>query len=236
LVQLKGEYKSSSVSKLFKSIARRYDLMNTAMTLGRHRYWRKKCVDYMVIEPGNVLDLASGTGDFVLDLLEESKAKYVVGLDITPAMLDVASTKISDKKLSDRVSLLVGDAHKLPFRDGAFEYVTVGFGVRNFQNLPVAIDEMRRVLTAKGRLVVLEIVKPDGWFMSKLFPVFFGIVPPILGVIFARNKNAYLYLPKSVQDFMGISELSATLESNGFPKIRAYRFGCGSVAVIVAEK
>ena len=145
-------------------------------------------------------------------------------------------TKISDQKRSDRVSLLGGDAHKLPFRDGAFEYVTVGVGVRNFQNLPVAIDEMRRVLTAKGRLVVLEIVKPDGWVMSKLFPVFFGIVPPILGGIFARNKNAYLYLPKSVQDFMGISELSATLESNGFPKIRAYRFGCGSVAVIVAEK
>ena len=223
------------MSQLFKGIAKRYDLMNTVMTLGRHRYWRKKSVDY-IVESGNVLDLASGTGDFVLDLLEKSKANYVVGLDITPAMLDVASKKIADRNLSNQASLIIGDAHKLPFRDGSFEYVTVGFGVRNFQNLPIAIDEIKRVLTTKGRLVILEIVKPEGWIMSKLFPIFFRILPPTLGIIFARNKDAYVYLPESVQGFMGISELAEIIENKGFTEIKTYQYGCGSVGVIVAGK
>ena len=235
MVELKGDSKSSFVSQLFKGIATQYDLMNTMMTMGRHRYWRRKSVDY-IVGSGNVLDLATGTGDFVLELLGKSKANYVVGLDITPAMLDVASKKIADKNLSNHVSLIVGDAHNLPFRDGSFDYVTVGFGVRNFQNLPIAINEIKRVISPNGKLIILEIVKPEGWFMSNVFPVFFGILAPILGIVFARNKNAYIYLTKSVEGFVGISELAEIIQNNGFTEIKTYRYGCGSIGVMVAGK
>jgi len=160
----------------------------------------------------------------------------VVGLDITPAMLDVASKKIADKNLSNHVSLIVGDAHNLPFGDGSFDYVTVGFGVRNFQNLPIAINEIKRVISPNGKLIILEIVKPEGWFMSNVFPVFFGILAPILGIVFARNKNAYIYLTKSVEGFVGISELAEIIQNNGFTEIKTYRYGCGSIGVIVAGK
>ena len=142
----------------------------------------------------------------------------------------------SKRNLSAEFIPVVGDSHSLPYRDDSFICATVGFGIRNFTNIGRAMAEMLRVVRPGGTAVVLEIVKPLGFVMSRIFPMYFRTFTPILGSIFAGERDAYDYLPQSVQGFITASELAIAMENGGFKDVNVDLKALGSVAIVSGRK
>ena len=225
---------------MFARISRRYDLLNTVMTAGRHYAWRRMAAD-MAVGPdssaGPALDVATGTGDFALDLARKPSVSHVVGLDPTRDMLSVATGKARRKGLAERMTFVVGDAHALPFPDNHFICATVGFGIRNLADVPRALREMARVVRPGGRVVTLEIVRIEGRGpMSRLFPLYFRYVTPWLGALLARDRDAYTYLPESVEEFLSAREVASMMEKAGLLNVTFRKLALGAVAIHVGEK
>ena len=183
---------------MFARISRRYDLLNTVMTGGRHYAWRRTATDMAVGGlTGVALDVATGTGDFALALARHPSVSKVIGLDFTREMLSLAERKAQQKGLAQRLDLVVSDAHALPFPDDQFICATVGFGVRNFIDVPRALQEMARVVRPGGRVVVLEIVRVEGRGpLSWLFPLYFRYVTPWLGALLAGRAGGVRLLAR----------------------------------------
>lgn len=235
---MKGRERARYVGEMFARISRRYDRLNTIMSGGRHYAWRRRAAGMAVGEmTGPALDVATGTGDFTFDLLGHSEVTHVVGLDFTRAMLPLAIEKARDRGADDRTGFVAGDAHALPFPDDSFICATVGFGVRNFIDVPLALREMRRVVRPGGRVVILEIVRQDGPNpVGKLFPLYFRRVTPWMGALFAGDREAYTYLPESVQGFLSVDELAGLMRGAGLVNVRYRRLALGTVAIHVGEK
>jgi demethylmenaquinone methyltransferase/2-methoxy-6-polyprenyl-1,4-benzoquinol methylase len=223
---------------MFARISRRYDLLNTVMTGGRHYAWRKRATR-MAVEGlhGPALDIATGTGDFAFDLARRPEVTDVVGMDFTRAMLTIANNKATRQKLSDQTTFATGDAHSLPFKDEQFICTTVGFGIRNFIDLPTALREMVRVVRPGGRVVSLEIIRMDGrGLLPKLLPLHFRYVTPWLGSLIAGDREAYTYLPKSVENFLSATELDQAMRDAGLMNVSHKKLGLGTVAIHIGEK
>ena len=186
--------------------------------------------------PGPALDVATGTCDLALELSRAGSVSSVVGLDRTLEMLSVGRGKALERGTSS-VSLVAGDAHDLPFSDNRFVCATVGFGVRNYADIDRAMREMVRVVAPGGRVVVLEIVKGRGrlgW--GKLFPLLFRYVTPWLGVVLARDREAYTYLPESVRAFHSAAELALVMERSGLRGVETRSLALGAVAIVSGTK
>ena len=226
------------VSRMFARIARRYDLLNTLMTAGRHYSWRRLAAGLATAGlAGPALDVATGTGDFAIALAARPEVTRVAGLDFTHEMLPIARRKTRIRGLDSSADYLVGDAHYLPFRDDTFICATVGFGVRNFIDVPHAVKEMARVVRPSGRVAVLEIVRLErrGPF-SRLFTFYFRHLTPVLGGIFAGDREAYTYLPESVAGFLSAAELASIMEEAGLGNVTVRKLAWGTVSVITGEK
>lgn len=224
--------KARLVQEMFTRIARRYDLMNRLMTFGRHQAWRRVAARLADSQPGGLaLDVATGTGDLALALLGQTHMRHVVAMDFSDGMLEVGREKFQRKEAGRRVSLLVADALLLPFPDKTFACVTSAFLLRNLANLTQGLAEMRRVTQAGGKVVALEITQPTfpGW--SGLFAWYFKSFVPWLGAIVARDREAYTYLPQSVERFLSPRELSRLMEEVGLRNVSYRRLGLGTVTV-----
>ena len=152
-------------------------------------------------------------------------------------MIKIAREKSNNKNLKNNLDFALSDAHNLPFPSNYFSYTTIGFGIRNFIDLKSALKEVNRVLIPKGKLAILEIVKLDeGGVLSKIFPLYFGKVTPWLGSIFAGDREAYSYLPQSVENFISSKELTKTLNSVGFETIATKKIALGTVTIHIAVK
>ena len=226
------------MATMFARIAGRYDLLNTVMTAGRHHAWRRLAADMVVGgRPGPALDVATGTGDLALELARRPTVDHVVGLDFAPRMLSIAKSKARKSSLAGSVVYMLGDAHALPFPDDYFASATDGFGVRNLIDIPRALREMARVVRPGGRVAVLEIVRLDGAGpLGRVFPLYFRYVTPWLGVILAGEREAYTYLPDSVQGFLSAGKLAAIMEEAGLVNVRVRRLALGTVAILVGQK
>lgn len=238
MAHLTGRERARYVSRMFARISRRYDLLNTVMTGGRHYAWRRRAAR-MAAEglEGVALDVATGTGDFAIDLAVAPEVTGVVGLDFAPEMLAIASNKAARRRLSHRINFTAGDAHSLPFGDDQFACATVGFGVRNFVDLPRALGEMARVVRPGGRVVSLEIVRMGGRGpLSRILPLHFRYVTPWLGALLAGDREAYTYLPESVENFLSATELARVMEEAGLENVTHKGLGLGTVAIHVGEK
>jgi demethylmenaquinone methyltransferase/2-methoxy-6-polyprenyl-1,4-benzoquinol methylase len=210
---------------MFDRIAPVYDFMNHAMTAGLDRRWRRKTAQ-AVVQPGDrVLDACCGTGDLAVASHEEGGR--VTGLDFSERMLERARSKSSD------IEWVNGDLLELPFEDGTFDAVTVGFGVRNAEDLGLALGELRRVLRPGGRLGILEIVRPKG-LLSAFYRVWFDLLIPLGGKVLPGGA-AYTYLPASVKRFPGPQELSAEVREAGFEPVAHRLLGGGIVVLLVGE-
>ena len=186
---------------------------------------------------GPALDVATGTCDFALELAHRGSVSHVVGLDRTGEMLSVGRAKARRRGQAEALTLTIGDAHQLPFPDDRFICATAGFGVRNFADAGRAMREMVRVVSPGGGVVVLEIVRVEsklGW--GRLFPLCFRYVTPWLGALLARDREAYTYLPESVQDFHSAGELARMMEQAGLQGVRSRSLALGTVAVLSGEK
>ena len=185
---------------------------------------------------GRALDVASGTGDFAFELARLPNVSAAIGVDFTREMLDVANGKSERHRLAKRVRFTLGEAHALPFQDDQFICATVGFGIRNFADVHRALREMARVVMPGGRVVSLEIVRLEGKGpISRLLPLHFRYIAPLLGTVLAGDRQAYTYLPESVQGFLSARELSEAMEEAGLTNIRQRSLALGAVAIHVGQ-
>lgn len=181
----------------FNKIARTYDRLNHVMTLGLDRCWRRRAVRRL---QGKVLDVACGTGDMVIELAK--RGCTVTGIDLSEEMLSLARQKTASANFQSSVfNLQLADAESLPFPDASFDAVTCAFGVRNFEHLEQGLKEMLRVLKPGGRLVILELATPDSPIIKPFYHLYTRRVIPWLGSRLAGNREAYTYLPESIERF-----------------------------------
>ena len=188
----------------FDSIAANYDRMNRLMTLGLDRWWRRRAVRGL---RGKVLDVACGTGDMVVELAK--LGCEVTGVDLSEEMLEIAKLKVKGERL------MAADAESLPFADGEFDGVTCAFGVRNFVHLEAGMKEMLRVLKPGGRMVIAELATPDCGVVKPFYRLYTRRVIPWLGSRMAGNREAYTYLPESIERFPKGSEFLRIVEAIG---------------------
>jgi demethylmenaquinone methyltransferase / 2-methoxy-6-polyprenyl-1,4-benzoquinol methylase len=216
-----GRLPAEGVRTMFDRIAPVYDAMNRVMTVGLDRRWRRITAE-AVARPGmRVLDACCGTGDLAVACLR--RGATVTGLDFSSRMLERARRK------EPRIEWVQDDALALPFEDGAFDGATVGFGVRNLEDLEAGLRELRRVLRTGGTIGVLEITQPSG-MLRPFYRLWFDGVVPLLGKVLPGG-SAYSYLPASVRRFPGPEDLAALLRSAGFTDVRYRLFAGGIVAL-----
>jgi demethylmenaquinone methyltransferase/2-methoxy-6-polyprenyl-1,4-benzoquinol methylase len=241
-----GRLEAGEVRAMFDRIAGVYDLLNGAMTAGLHHRWRARAAEEARVGPGSrVLDVATGTGDLAIELARRvSPGGEVVGADFSEGMLDRARRKAGTPSGEDRVRPRFewADALALPYPDDRFDAATVGFGVRNFDDLARGLAEMVRVVRPGGRVVVLEMTTPRRPPLSVFFGLWFDRIVPALGrltgalaVLSGRGDaaiaNAYSYLPSSVKRFPGPAALAAELERAGLEEVRYVITAGGIVAI-----
>jgi demethylmenaquinone methyltransferase/2-methoxy-6-polyprenyl-1,4-benzoquinol methylase len=216
---------------MFDRIAGVYDRMNRAMTAGLDREWRERAADRAELEPGDdALDVCCGTGDLALELRRRVGPEgRVVGCDFSEAMLEIAREKAAALGLSD-VEFAWADALDLPHEDASFDAVTVAFGVRNLADLQRGIAELARVLRPGGRLVILEITRPQRPPLSLFHALWFDHVVPLLGRL-AGDTAAYSYLPQSVRSFPPPEDLAELMHVAGLERIRWTLLAGGIIAI-----
>ena len=220
---------------MFDRIAGVYDLMNTAMTAGLHHRWRERAVERARLRPGmSALDVCCGTGDLALELARRVGPQgRVVGCDFSEPMLELARRKADER--GARADFQWADALDLPYGDGEFDAVTVGFGVRNLADLERGVAELARVLRPGGHLVILEITQPTRPPLSTFFGLWFDRLVPLLGSL-AGDRDAYSYLPDSVRGFPPPQELAEIVAGAGLEGIRYTVLAGGIIAIHSARK
>ena len=225
---------------MFSGIAKRYDFLNHFLSFGLDRSWRRRAVGIVKdhlrstghVRP-SILDLASGTGDLALEALSQLPDAQITAIDPVPAMLDLFRQKIEGKGTG--IVIAEGDAEHLQFQDATFDAVTIGFGTRNFTNLEIAFREIYRVLKPGGIFVNLELARPRTFPMKQLYGLYSKVIP-VIGKRFSRDREAYSYLPDSVQRFPEHEEIVTMLMYSGFHTSRWQGLTAGIVALHIAVK
>ncbi len=221
---------------MFDSISFEYDLLNAIMTFNSHKRWKKNILNIAKkLKPKNALDIATGTADIAINLGSISNCE-VIGVDISEQMLNVGREKITKMKLTKSVRLESGDAENLNFKDNYFDLVTIGFGVRNFQDLEKGLSESLRVLKVKGTLIVLETSVPENRIMKLFYSIFTRTYIPIMAMIFSKDKSAYNYLLNSAELFPSGTKFSNILKSVGFADVLIKPKLFGSSTIYVCKK
>jgi demethylmenaquinone methyltransferase / 2-methoxy-6-polyprenyl-1,4-benzoquinol methylase len=220
MAYLQGEARREYVARMFTRISGRYDLMNSAMTLGMHHRWRREAAHLASQGPeGLALDVAAGTGDLTLALASQQTITRAVGLDLLPVMLHLAGKKAL-KRHAGRVHFVVGDALRLPFRDNTFACATCAFGLRNMPGVRDALAEMVRVLRPGGALVTLETMPLDsGRWTTPFLRFYFRQVIPRLGRLITGDREAYTYLRESTDRFPTPDHLVEIMEDVGLGSV-----------------
>jgi demethylmenaquinone methyltransferase / 2-methoxy-6-polyprenyl-1,4-benzoquinol methylase len=226
-----GEEFAAGVNRMFDRIAGVYDAMNRTMTAGLDQRWRERAADRAELRPGDrALDVCCGTGDLALALARRvGSGGSVVGCDFSDPMLARARDKAARAGIT-QVKFEWGDALDLPYEDGSFDAVTVGFGVRNFADLERGVAELARVLRPGGRLVVLEITQPQRPPLSWFFRIWFDRIVPLLGTL-AGDRDAYSYLPASVKRFPSPNHLAAMIAAAGIERVGWLLLGGGIITI-----
>lgn len=232
----KTDTKKKQVAEMFNSISGKYDFLNHFLSLGIDIRWRKKAIKMLAdLKPKQILDIATGTGDFAIESLKLNPEK-VIGVDISEGMLDVGRKKMLKKGYSEIIDMRSGDSENLQFEDNKFDAVIVAFGVRNFENLEKGLREMNRVLRPGGRAVILEFSKPTIFPFKQLYNLYFRWVLPKIGKVVSNDDAAYTYLPESVNDFPHGDDFLQILKNTGFKTTRCKPLTLGISSIYLGEK
>ena len=228
------ENKKKEIKKMFNNIAKSYDTLNRILSLGIDIWWRKKAVKQLN-NPKIILDVATGTADFAISAAKNTNAT-ITGIDISDKMLEIGEQKIKKLKLENRITLKLGDAEETYFKKNSFDAITIGFGVRNFENLDLGLKEMHRILKKNGKVAILEPSIPTLFPLKQIYNLYFQFFLPKIGGWFSTDKSAYKYLPNSVKSFPSKKEFLKKLKKIGFTKQRHISLSLGIVSLYIAIK
>ena len=225
--------KTLRVENMFDRIAPKYDFFNRLFSLRIDLLWRKNLVNWMQSDdPKQILDVAAGTGELAIALWKKFRVK-ITAVDLSQEMLNLADKKI--KQLGADITIQKANAENLPFESNKFDAVSVGFGVRNFENLEKGLSELRRVAKEDGNVYILEFSKMEG-VLSPLYNFYFRKMLPFLAKIISGEKEAYTYLPDSVQNFPCGERMKNILLDLGFSKVEYKKLSLGIVTIYKAKK
>ncbi len=253
--------KKENIEALFDNIAPSYDKLNHILSLNIDKTWRRRAVREILggrgsqrghngattgdvpqngTSPLRVLDVACGTGDMAIEIARQMRKSrtegHVTGVDLSENMMSVGREKISKTGFSDLTVLQQGDCEELNYADGGFDRVTAAFGVRNFEHIDVGVGEMHRVLSAGGKVVILELSIPRNKLAASLYRVYFEHILPWIGKIVSGDKPAYKYLPASVLNFPAPEKFCEMLRSAGFTEVRHKSLSLGICQMYVGYK
>ena len=225
---------AARISGMFDAIAGRYDFLNHLLSAGLDKRWRRQAVDVLQLTGREtVLDLCTGTADLALAAIGgQRRARRVVGIDFSAAMLRIGQTKIAGPE----IALIRGDATRIPLRDAAVDAATIGFGIRNVEQPASACLEIARVMRAGGTLVILEFSLPQSAALRNFYLWYFRKILPLIGRLVSKHPSAYTYLPASVEAFPSPQDFSQLLRDAGFGTVRAVPLTYGVVYMFVAVK
>ncbi len=228
--------KKEEVATMFNNISKRYDFLNHFLSLGIDKLWRKKAIKQLKdLKPQSMLDIATGTGDFAIAALKIDP-KEVIGVDISQGMLDVGIDKMKRKGYDDVITMQLGDSEQLPFEEGRFDALTVGFGVRNYENLEKGLADMLRVLRPGGKAVILEFSKPKKFPVKQLFGFYSKRVIPFLGRTISKDRRAYEYLPESVAAFPEGQAFMDIMSATGYQNVESKLVSGGIATIYIGTK
>lgn len=227
----------TKVESLFDQIADNYDGMNSLISLGNHQHWRKLVMKQLNVQPGSfAIDLCCGTGDWTIALAKAvGPSGQVVGLDFSDEMLKIADKKVRAAGLSDRVTLVKGDAMKLPYENGQFDLATIGFGLRNVPDADQVLHEMSRVVYARGQVACLETSKPTNPVIKLGWQIYFDLVPLMAKVAVNRYRE-YAYLQKTTAEFVSAQQLVTMFQNAGLVDVSYRPFTFGAAAFHLGTK
>jgi demethylmenaquinone methyltransferase/2-methoxy-6-polyprenyl-1,4-benzoquinol methylase len=231
-----GEQRAAKVNDLFAAIARRYDLINDLQSFGLHRLWKRRVIRLAQIKPGDLaLDLCCGTGDLALALAQNGAV--TTGLDFSQPMLEVAAQRQCHfRSQSSSLKFIQGDAQQVPFPDGSFDILTVGYGLRNLTSWESGLDEMHRVARPGARLIVLDFGKPANALWRALYFAHLRCSVPLIGLLFCGNASAYAYILESLKHYPAQLAVAEKMRGLKLANVRVINLLGGAMAINYGEK
>jgi demethylmenaquinone methyltransferase/2-methoxy-6-polyprenyl-1,4-benzoquinol methylase len=227
----------AKISAMFSSIAPRYDLLNRLLSLGFDSCWRRFAVKQLPkIDNAKFLDVATGTCDVALEIVERYPNAKVVGVDFSEGMLELGKEKVKKAGHQDRIEVRFADVTSLPFDDNTFDASIIAFGIRNVQDYRKGIEELGRVLKSGGKVVILEFTSIQNRFFRIPYRFYITKILPFIGEIISGKKGAYKYLPSSMLEFPGPEEFKKAIEETGLQDVKYYKLTFGITAVHVGTK
>lgn len=228
--------KKSEVKEMFDNISPKYDFLNHFLSVGIDNLWRKKAVKQLrAIAPKKILDIASGTGDFALELLS-LKPTQIIGADISEGMLEMGRKKMKKKGVDHIITMEVGDSEHLSYEDNYFDALTVGFGVRNFQDLEKGLSEMLRVVRPEGKIAILEFSKPKKFPIKQYYAFHSRYVIPFFGKMISKDSSAYTYLPESIKAFPEGEDFEEIMRKLGYKDVYSILCSGGIATIYIGTK
>jgi demethylmenaquinone methyltransferase/2-methoxy-6-polyprenyl-1,4-benzoquinol methylase len=229
--------KKSQVGNMFDNIAPYYDFLNRFLSLRMDVLWRRKAIASIKDRKAkHILDVATGTADFALEIHKQLKPQQITGMDLSEEMLVIGRKKVAKKGLSEVIQLEQGDSENLQYADNRFDVVTVSFGVRNFESLKTGLKEINRVLKSNGQIIVLEFSRPTIFPFKQLFNLYFKYVLPLIGKVTSKDPKAYRYLYESVQAFPDGEDFLKVLQETGFNSNQCKRLSLGICSIYTGFK
>lgn len=223
--------------KIFDDIAGTYDLLNHSLSMGIDVYWRNKMLKHLPNKESiNALDLATGTGDVALTLVKDQRVKKITGLDLSKGMVDIGIQKVKKKGLDKKIFLMLGDAVNIPTADATFDLTTISFGIRNFSDAQKSLHDIHRVLKKDGRLMVMEFSIPSNFIVRNVYLFYFRHLLPFIGNLVSKNKDAYTYLNKTVEDFPYGDNFLALMRNAGFQDLKMIPLTFGIATLYIGDK
>ena len=224
------------INSMFDSISSEYDFLNNIITFGGHVKWKNDIVKIArENNPKTILDIATGTADIAI-MLSHVKSCEIIALDISSKMIEIGKTKINRLNLYKRISLDIGDAENIKYADNSFDIVTVGYGVRNFENLNKGLNEIYRVLKKNGTLIILETSLPKNIFINFIYSIYVIIYVQLIGKLFSKNFRAYSYLKSSAKTFPFGEKFKKILLNSNFVDVQFKEKFFGASTIYIAQK
>lgn len=229
--------KKVQVERMFDSIAGAYDRLNRTLSLGIDRRWRKQGLAYLrPFHPQSVLDIATGTGDLAIAAYRMLTPQQIIGADLSERMMEIGRAKVAKAGYDRFISFEKQDGTCLSYADNRFDAVTVGFGVRNYEQIAQGIAEIYRVLKPGGHVMILELSSPETCPMKQLYALYSATVIPYVGWLFSKEKAAYDYLPASIRAVPQGKEMQQILIDQGFADTNVKTFTFGVCSLYTGQK